>query len=54
MLLNKESRCEFHGKSMGTETTTWSEFPNGGKTIVEQILVSEGRSKYKRAGLREW
>ena len=26
---------------METETTTWSEFPIGGKAIVEQILVSE-------------
>ena len=36
--------CEFDGKSMETETTTWSEFPNGGKAIVEQILVSEERN----------
>ena len=35
---------------METEKTT-SEFPNGGKAIVEQILVSEERSKSKRAGL---
>ena len=28
-----------------TETTTWWEFPNGGKTIVEQILASEERNK---------
>ena len=27
-----------NGKSMETEKTTWSEFPNGGKTIVEQVL----------------
>ena len=26
---------------METETTTWSEFRNGGKAIVEQILASE-------------
>ena len=32
---------EFDGKSIETETTTWSEFPNGGKVIVEQILASE-------------
>ena len=31
--------CEFDGKSMETVTTTWSEFPNGGKPIVEQILA---------------
>ena len=29
------------GKSMETETTMWSEFPNGSKVIVEQILMSE-------------
>ena len=28
-------------KLMETETTTWSEFPNGGKAIAEQILASE-------------
>ena len=28
-----------------------SEFPNGEKAIVEQILVSEERNKSKRAGL---
>ena len=26
---------------METETTTWSEFSNGGNAIVEQILASE-------------
>ena len=26
---------------METETITWSEFPNGGKVIVEQILGLE-------------
>ena len=29
MWWNGVSHCEFHGKSMETETTTWSEFPNG-------------------------
>ena len=38
---------------METETATWSEFPNGGKAIVEQILASEERNKSKRAGLWE-
>ena len=33
------------GKSM--ETETWSEFPNGGKAIVEQILASEERQTLK-------
>ena len=41
MRWNGASRCELVGKSMETETTIWSEFPNGGKTIVEQILASE-------------
>ena len=38
----KQASCfQFIEKSMETETTTWSEFPNGGKAIGEQILVSE-------------
>ena len=40
----------FDGKSMETETSTWSEFPNGRKAIAEQILASEERKKSKRAG----
>ena len=44
---------EFDGKSMKTETTTWSEFPNGGKVIVEQILATEEINKSKKAGLWE-
>ena len=40
-------------KVMETETTTWSEFSNGGKAIVEQILASEERNTSKRAGLWE-
>ena len=38
---------------METEKITWSEFPNGRKEIVEQILASEDRNKSKRAGLWE-
>ena len=38
---------------MKTETTTRSEFPNGGKAIVEQILTSEKINKSKGAGLWE-
>ena len=38
-------------KSIETETTTWSEFPNGGRAIVEQILVQEEINKSKRAGM---
>ena len=45
------SRCGFDGKSMETETTALSEFLNGGKAIVEQILASEERNKSIRAGL---
>ena len=26
---------------METETTTWSEFPNGGKAILEHIIAPE-------------
>ena len=29
----------------------WREFPNRGKTIVEQIPASEERNKSKRVGL---
>ena len=51
MLWNGTSRCELVGKSVETETTTLSEFPNGGKAIVEQILASEEINKSKRVGL---
>ena len=40
MWWNGASCCEFDGKLMVTETT-WSEFPNGGKAIVEEMLASE-------------
>ena len=45
------SRFEFVGKLMETTTTSWSTFPDGGKAIVEQILVSDEINKSKRAGL---
>ena len=45
--------CLFVGKSMGTETTKWSEFHSGEKDIVEQIIVSEEINKSKRASLWE-
>ena len=48
MQWNRASCFEFDRKPMETETT-WSEFPNGGKTIVKKILVSEERDKSKRA-----
>ena len=51
MQWNMASYCEFDGKSMETETITWSEFPSGGKAIVEQILASEEIKKCKRAGI---
>ena len=44
---------ELDGKSMKTETTTWSKFSNGEKAIVEEILASEERIISRRAGLWE-
>ena len=44
MQWNKASHCEFDEKSMGTETTTWSEYPNAGKAIAEQMLASGERN----------
>ena len=35
-------------KSMETETTTWSEFPNKGTAIVEQIIASEERNQEEK------
>ena len=40
-------------KSMETETATLSEFLNGRKAIVEQVLALEEMNKSKRAGLSE-
>ena len=53
MQWNEAYSCEYNGKSMETETTTWSEFPYEGKVIVKQILASEERNESKRAGLWE-
>ena len=53
MRWNEASRCEFDGKSMETEKTTWLEFPNWGKEIVEQILAWQERNNSKRVGLWE-
>ena len=50
MWWNEVSSFEFIGKSMETKTATWSEFPNGRKAFVKQILVSEKRNKFKREG----
>ena len=46
------SHSGFIGKSMETETRIWSEFHNGGKTIVEKILGAEERNKSRRTRLR--
>ena len=43
------SLLESHWK----QATTWSEFLNGVKAIVEQIIASEEIDKSKRAGLWE-
>ena len=53
MRWNRLSHCEFDGKSMETEAATWSEFPNGRKATVEQILVSEEINKSKWVALWE-
>lgn len=37
---------------MKAETTTRSEFPNGGETIVEQVLASEDRNNSKKSTVR--
>ena len=50
MQWNRASCFEFDEKWMEIETT-WSEFPNGGKAIVEQILASEEINQSKRTGL---
>ena len=38
-------------KVNGNWDKTWSEFPNGGKVIIEQILAAKDRNKSKRARL---
>ena len=53
MWWSEVSCCESGEKSMETETTIWSEFPNGGKSIIEQILALKEINKSKRAGLWE-
>ena len=45
MRWNRASHCEIDKKSMETETTTWSEFPNGGKAIAEQTPASKKKKK---------
>ena len=51
--MKQSTPCEYDGMSMEAETTTWSEFPNEGTAIVEQILASEEKKKPKRAGVSE-
>ena len=53
MQWNGASCCELVGKSMETETATWSRFHNGGKAIVEEILASEKGNKSEKAGIWE-
>ena len=43
--MKRASRCEFDGKSK--TTATWSEFPNVGKAIVEQMLASRKKEIQK-------
>ena len=50
MQWNKASCFEFDEKTMETETTTWSEFPNAGEATVEQILAPEEINESKSAG----
>ena len=52
MQWNEASYFEFVRMSMETEKRIWSESPNGGKAIVEQILAWEGRNISKRVALR--
>ena len=53
MRWNGASSLEVEGRSIETETTTWSEVSNGGKGIAERIIASEEINKSKRAGLWE-
>ena len=50
------SHCKFDGKSMETESTIRSEFPDGGKPIVEQILPLKeiNKSKGRTVRIRVW
>ena len=50
---NEASGWKFGEKSMETETTSWSEFPNRGEATAEQMLPSEERNQSERARLWE-
>ena len=49
-MMKGTSPFELDEKSMETATATWSEFPSGGKTIVEQILVTKEIINLKEQG----
>ena len=51
--MKQVSWCAYDGKSMESEKTICSEFPNGEKAIVEKMLASGEINKSKRAWLRE-
>ena len=53
MQSNGTPSLEIDGKSVETDKTTWSEFSNGQKAIIEQIPTSEQRNKSKRPLLRD-
>ena len=53
MQSNGTPSLEIDGKSVETDKTTWSEFSNGQKAIIEQIPTSEQRNKSKRLLLRD-
>ena len=40
---NRTSHCEFDGKLMATKTTTWLEFPNGGKATMRITVWDPSR-----------
>ena len=46
MRWNEASYFDFEGKSMETDTTTWSEFPNEEIAIVEQVLASNTTNSF--------
>ena len=52
MRWNRPYCCEFDEKLIKTKTI-WSEFPNGGEAIEEQILASEEMKRFKRERLWE-
>ena len=51
--LKRSQGPTYSAQSMETQAPPWSEFPNGQKATIDKIVVSEEKSKLKRAGLRE-